>query len=408
MVFMKQLPLKLTPLLFISLALLTAVGPFAIDMYLPAFPLIARDLNTNATSVQLTLTAFLFGLSLGQLIIGPLSDKYGRRRPLMICLSLYLLASIGCIFVPDINSFILLRVLQGLTGAGGIVIARSVVADIAKGAEAARSFSILSSISGLAPVIAPLAGSALIPSPGWRGIMAALAILGLVMLVSSFFRVPESLPPEKRNDKRLHHIYLGMGPILANKHYLYMALAVCLAFGSLMSYVSASPFVYQNVLGIDEEKFSWFFAMNASGLVVGSIINNQLLKRIPTWKILWAAVRINLFLSSSLLILFISNVHNPYVVAPIIFGFVMSMSFIMGNGSALAIQQTPHAIGTGSAILGSLFFMFGALVSPLTGLAGSHAAWPMALTQIGCGTLSIVFLLKANKIAKEKAAQNPI
>lgn len=402
---MKYHQTTLTPTLFLSLALLTAVAPFAIDMYLPSFPTIAKDLNAQATAVQLTLTAFLFGLSIGQIIIGPLSDKYGRRKPLMVCLSLYFLASIACIFVADIKSFIFFRALQGLMGAGSIVIARAVVADIAKGAEAARAFSILSSISGFAPVIAPLAGSALVPHVGWRGIMAALAILGLVMLTTAYLRVPESLTQEKRNPERLHHVYLGMKPIISNKHYLSLTLAVCLSFGSLMSYVSASPFVYQNVLGIASKNYAFFFAGNAIGLVSGSMINNQLLKRFSPWQILWTAQRINLALAVVLLITFASGIHSPYIMAPLIFVFVMTMSFILGNGSALAVQQTPHAIGTGSAILGSLFFMFGAAVSPLTGLAGTHAAWPMALTQTFCAILSLFCLRKAHKIATLKAQQ---
>jgi DHA1 family bicyclomycin/chloramphenicol resistance-like MFS transporter len=172
-----------------------------------------------------------------------------------------------------------------------------------------------------------------------------------------------------------------------------------------MSYVSASPFVYQNVLGIPSQKFAFFFATNAMGLMLGSVINNQLLKRFTPWQILWTAQRINLGIAMVLLLTFLLHVQSPYIVAPMIFCLVMTMSFILGNGSALAVQQAPHAIGSASAILGALFFMFGAAVSPLTGLAGTHAAWPMALTQTACALVSLACLRKAHQLTKNKATQ---
>ena len=279
-----------TARLVIVLGSINAIGPLSIDMYLPAFPEIARDLGSSASQVQLTLTACVAGLALGQLFIGPLSDRLGRRAPLMAAMLTYAVASVLCSLAPSAPVLIALRFLQGLAGAGGIVISRAVVRDLHSGAAAVRLFSSLMLVTGLAPILAPLAGAQLLAFTSWRGIFVVLAVLSALIAVLVALGLGETLPPERRSDNGVRRTLAIMRGLLRNRWFVGHALAGGLGFGALFAYIAGSPFVLQGIYGVSPQLYSVLFAMNGLGLIAGSQVNARLVGRFGPGKLLRAGL----------------------------------------------------------------------------------------------------------------------
>src|SRR4051794_32404815 len=249
-----------TPLkLVVVLGLVNAIGPLSVDMYLPAFPEIARDLATSAAEVQLTLTACVAGLAVGQLVIGPLSDRLGRRAPLIAAMSTYAVASLLCALAPSVVVLMALRFVQGLAGAGGVVIARAVVRDLHSGAAAVRLFSSLMLVTGLAPILAPLAGGAILGIASWRGIFVTLTVLSALIAVLVTFGLRETLPPERRSDHGLRTTLSVMRNLLRDCWFVGHGLAGGLGFGALFAYISGSSFVLQGIYGASPQLYSLLF-----------------------------------------------------------------------------------------------------------------------------------------------------
>src|SRR3954454_10453094 len=265
--------------LVIVLGAVNAIGPLSIDMYLPAFPEIARDFASSATQVQLTLTACVAGLALGQLVIGPLSDRLGRRLPLIAAMSTYSAASVLCSLAPSTPVLMGLRLVQGLAGAGGVVIARAVVRDLHSGAAAVRLFSSLMLVTGLAPILAPLAGGAILGLASWRGIFVVLTGLSALIAVLVAVGLQETLPPERRSDQGLRATLGVMRSLLGDRWFVGHGLAGGLGFGALFAYISGSSFVLQGIYGASPQLYSVLFAVNGLGLIAGSQLNARLVDR---------------------------------------------------------------------------------------------------------------------------------
>jgi MFS transporter, DHA1 family, multidrug resistance protein len=263
-----------------ALALLTAIAPLATDMYLPALPEVAAELGTTASNVQLTLTGFLVGLAVGQLVIGPLSDAWGRRRLLLAGTGLCLVATAACVVAPTIGALVVARFLQGFGGSAGIVLSRAVIVDRTSGSRTVQLFSLMMAINGIAPVVAPLLGSALLGVGTWRGIFVALTVLTLVMAVAAFMAVPETLPPERRSRGGLRATGRDVRSALTRPRYVGFTLAFAFAFATLFTYISGSPFVLQEALGLSNGAYAVAFGANAAGLIVASILNGQLAGRV--------------------------------------------------------------------------------------------------------------------------------
>jgi DHA1 family bicyclomycin/chloramphenicol resistance-like MFS transporter len=351
------------PLTVLVLALLTSTAPLATDMYLAGFPRIAADLGSDAASVQLTLTTFMAGLALGQLTIGSLSDRWGRRRPLLAGTLACALGSVLCAVAPNIAVLVAARFLQGFAGAAGIVIARATVADTTRGAAAARLFSVLGIIGGLAPVIAPLLGGALLGPVGWRGVFGALTLAATLMLLGSFVVLRETLPPERRHSGGLAGTLRATRGVLSNRRYLGYTLTFIFAFGSMFGYISASPFVLQTAFGLSSGWYSVAFAANALGLTCGSLASARLVARFGARRLL--AVGLGCLLGSNIVLaaLAFTAALNAPLVLLLLWLSVASMGLIMGNASALAVGETPRSAGTGSALLGAGQFALAAIVS---------------------------------------------
>ncbi|MDK1360812.1 multidrug effflux MFS transporter [Arthrobacter sp. zg-Y1219] len=361
--------------LLLVLALLSATGPFATDLYLPSFPVMTDELGASATGVQLTLTAFLLGMGAGQLFFGPLSDRYGRFRPLLLGSAGFVVASAICALASTLAVLIAGRLLQGLCASAGVVIARAMVADLTTGATSARTFSLLMTIGGVAPVVAPTVGGLLAESLGWRGVLWVLAGLALVMFACVVFVLSETQPPGHRSSGP---VLAGVSAVLRNRKFLGYAVLFASTFGVLMSYISASPFVYQNLMGLSASAYGIVFGINAMGLVSAGFVSARLARRVPPRTTVTAAVAVLLGMSLAVLALAVFAAPPLLLAVPIFFA-ASSVGFVMGNTTALALAEVGLAAGSGSAVLGGGQFLVGALVSPLTGLAGAESALPLAV-----------------------------
>lgn len=379
----------LRPITIVVLALLSAVSPLATDMYLSGLPRIAADLSTSAAGVQMTLTAFLVGLAAGQLLIGPLSDKHGRRGLLMIGTLVGTLSGIAGAFAPTIGVLVALRLVQGLGGAAGVVLARAVIVDRSANAiAAARLMQIMMLIGGLAPVLAPIAGTAIVSVAGWRAVFWVMAALSLLSLVGVWVFVEETLPAEKRHSGGLGGMLRGIGIVLSNRAYVGYTFTMAFTFMVLFGYISASPFVFQEVLGFTPAQYSLVFGVNSVGIAVVSAVSARFVGRVSPRR--FVALGLGILLVASLVLLALVLSHaGAALMLPAIFVTIGSVGLVLGNASALAIAEAPHHTGTASAVLGALQFTLGAVASPLVGLGGKGDALPMALTMLGAGLLAL-------------------
>ncbi|WP_241384627.1 multidrug effflux MFS transporter [Rhodococcus sp. CH91] len=372
-----------------ALALLSATAPLATDMYLPGLPIMAESLGSTTVGVQLTLTTFMAGLGLGQLLVGPLSDSWGRRKLILAGTVVLAISSAICAMAPTVEVLIAARLIQGFSGGTGIVLARAVIADKAKGNQAAKLFSLMMIIGGVAPVAAPLLGGVLLGPIGWRGIFWVLTGLAIVMALGALLFVPETLPPEKRHGGGLKIMAGNFGYVLSKRRFVGYAAAMALGFGGMFSYISASPFVTQDVLGLSPGQFSMVFAVNSVGLVLSNAINARLIGRFEVRKLLLVGVT-TMFTAGTLLLLAMIVVgYNAAVILPLLFVAVSAVGMTMGNATALAQAQVPKAAGTGSAVIGASQFGLAAVVSPLVGLGGEGTGIPMAVSIVVCSGLAL-------------------
>jgi MFS transporter, DHA1 family, multidrug resistance protein len=377
--------------LTLLLGALTAIAPLCIDMYLPALPRLATDLSTGATQAQLTLTACLIGLAFGQVVAGPLSDSLGRRRPLLVGMGLFAIASLLCMTAPSIEVLLVLRLVQGAAGAAGIVIARAVVRDLYDGVAAAKFFSLLMLINGLAPILAPILGGQLLRIMPWPGIFAVLGVIGVLLLVASLFGLRETLPSERRAAGGLRATFATFHELLTDRSFVGYALVLGLAFGALFAYISGSTFVLQNRYGLSAQTFSLIFGVNSLGLVAMSQVSGRLAGRVALGRLLTAGLAI-IAAGGLLLLAAVLTGAGLAVVLPALFLVVAGQGLILPNATALALSGRPaHVAGSASAMLGLTQFVIGGLTAPLAGVAGPHTAVPMAVI-IAVFTLAAVLI----------------
>jgi DHA1 family bicyclomycin/chloramphenicol resistance-like MFS transporter len=365
--------------LIIVLGSMNAIGPLSIDMYLPAFPEITRALHASASEVQLTLTACVAGLALGQLAIGPLSDRFGRRRPVIIAMTTYAVASLLCASASSVGMLMALRFVQGLAGAGGIVISRAVVRDLHSGAAAVRLFSSLMLVTGLAPILAPVVGGQLLALTSWKGIFVTLTILSALIAALAAAGLRETLPPERRSPHGLRRTVQTMAELLRDHSFLGHALAGGLTFGALFAYISGSSFALQGIYGLSPQLYSLAFAMNGLGLVAASQVNARVVERVGPRRLLRRALLC--VVASSLTLLVVVSVGGLSVWAVLVpmFVIVSSLAFVLPNATALALADHGKVAGTASALLGVIQFLIGAIAAPLVGVAGPDTAVPMGV-----------------------------
>ncbi|MFK4067028.1 multidrug effflux MFS transporter [Streptomyces sp. NPDC029674] len=379
--------------LIATLALLSFVIPLSTDMYLPGFPAMTRDLSTDAAGVQLTLTAFLFGLAVGQLILGPLSDRYGRRKPILLGTGICTLVTALCALAPTLELLTGLRFLMGFSGAAAVVVGRAVVSDIASGAAATRIFGTLMALGGIAPIVAPLAGGAIVNGPGgWRTVFWVLAGATALMFLAALLLVPESLPAEHRHAPGIRTTLKAAVSVLTDRLYLGHTLAFCFASATLFCYIAASPFLLQNVLGFSVGEASTAFSVGALTATASSAAATRLVSRYGSRLLLNTGLAVLLMSSAlALLVTATGNLNRVWALGLVGIGF-LGLGQVFATAPALALARVPHAAGTGSAVLGTLQSILGAAVAPLMGIAGGHTVVPLFLGMTGCALIATLAL----------------
>ncbi len=365
-------------LLVVIIGALSAFGPLSIDMYLPALPSLPQELGGSASQAQLTLTACLLGLAVGQVIAGPLSDRMGRRRPLLAGLLAYALASLLCAAAPTLPALTALRLLQGLAGAAGVVIARAVVRDLFSGPDVARFFALTMLVNGLAPILAPIIGGQLLVFTSWRGIFVLLAAIGAGLLLLVALGLRESLTVDQRRTGGIADTLATFRTLLADRRFLGCALSSGLAFAAMFAYISGSPFVLQGIYGVSPQAYSFIFGANALGIVAASQISGRLAGRVSPQKLLLFGLCYAVAGGLLLLGVVLAGAGLAGVLLGL-FLVVSSIGLISPNATALAMAEHRRAAGSASALLGVLLYLAGALVAPLVGVAGTDTALPMAL-----------------------------
>ncbi|MGW1198047.1 multidrug effflux MFS transporter [Streptomyces sp. NPDC002536] len=375
-----------------ALVLLAFVTPLATDMYLPAFPRMTGDLGTDASGVQLTLTSFLIGMGLGQLILGPLSDRFGRRRPILIGSAACVVVTALCALTPSLGWLVALRFLQGFTGAAGVVIGRAVISDVATGKKAARLLGILMSLLGVAPAVAPVLGGVVIEAAGWRAVFWALAATTLLALVGALFAVPETLPAERRQAGGARSTARAVREVLTNRPYLGHTLCFGMSLAVLFCYLGGASFLFQNLLGLSIGQTSAAFGSVGAVSVVSGLVITRLVGRFAPRALLRTGLGVMLAGSAALCVLALAGGLKLPVVLALLYVTFVGIGLVSINAAALALERVPRAAGTGSALLGTVQSVLSAIAAPLVGLGGEHTALPMFAGMTLSAALAVLVL----------------
>lgn len=373
------------------LGALMALGPFTIDLYLPAFPEIDRDLNTSVSAIQLTLTATTVGFALGQLLVGPWSDKIGRRTPLIIATAVHIVASLGIIFAPTVEWVGVLRVLQGMGAAGGGVVAVAMVRDLFGGLPLVRMMSRLALVNGLAPVVAPVIGSQLLLFTEWRGIFAFLSVYGLIVILAAIFFLVETQPPARRGDLGHSSARERYRALFTDRIFVGTAIVAGMTFTGLFGYLSSSSFLFQDVYKFDAQQYGYLFAINSVGIIIGVQSSARLAKFIgPQW-ILLGAVSLMFVSGSTIAILQLFDGGLLGILIPLWF-FILACGFAFPVQQVLAIDGHGGEAATAASLMGAVNFGLAGLLSPIIGLFGIYDAVPMAVMMICTSTVSLLVI----------------
>ncbi len=381
--------------LVLVLGSLIALGPLTIDMYLPALPTITDDLQTTAAAVQLTLTGTLAGLALGQLLIGPVSDAIGRRKPLLAGVAVHILASLLCVIAPNLAVLGTLRVLQGLGAAAAAVVAMAIVRDLFSGMAAAKLLSRLMLVMGAAPILAPTIGGIALNWTSWRGVFVVLAVLGAGIFAFTALALPETLPIERRRNGGVLGTVRDYGRLLTDRSYIGLILVAGLAMAALFAYVSGSSFVFQEQYGLNEQQFGFVFGAGAIGLIAATQFNVRLLRRWTPAQILTGALAFGAVMGLILLLFAATGFGGLIGVLVPLWLVLVSAGLAFPNAPALALSRHGEAAGTAAALLGAVQFGVGALAAPLVGVFGTGAVAMALVIAGGMIAANVVLVLVA-------------
>jgi len=364
---------------YLVLASMTTLGPFSLDMYLPGLPALGKELHASESAAQLTLTACLIGLGVGQLLGGPLSDAVGRRMPTVAAIVTYAVASVLCAVAPSLPLLLASRFIQGVAGGAVGVVATAVVRDRYAGRAAAQFFALLLLVTLLSPLFAPVFGGALLVVTSWRGVFVALAVIGVTLLLVALLGLPETLPSERRRRGGFRDAALTLGRLSTDRSFIGYALPAALAGGAIFTYLAGSAFVLEQIYGTSPQIYGLLFALNGIALGVSSQVNRWLLNRLSSER-LFAIGLVGLAAGGLTLILGVAfGVAGAVVIVAPVMLIIASNGFIGPNSASLALTPHPDAAGSGAALLGSLRFTVGGVVAPLVGTLGSKTALPLAI-----------------------------
>lgn len=390
---------KNSPLFIIILGALTAIGALSIDMFLPGLPELKNDFNTTTANAQLTLSLFMIGLGLGNLIVGPISDSIGRKKPLVISMIIFALASLGIVFVENIWIMVFLRFIQGFTGGAGAVISRAIASDMYRGNELTKFLALLMLVNGVAPVIAPALGGLILSFAVWRMVFVILTLFGVLMVLGSLFKVPESLSVENRDSSGVNVIFSNFKSLLTTPRFVLPMLIQGVIFIMLFSYISASPFLVQKIYGVSPLHFSWMFAGVGITLIIASQIAGKLVDYFHPQVLLRAFTIIQIF---GVVIVSLTLINHWHFVLLVI-GFIVLVAPVTGVatlGFSIAMEERTTGSGSASSLLGLLQSLLGGLVTPLVNLKGEYNSMPYIIIISLTAILLIILQLLNIKVFK--------
>lgn len=396
--------LKNKGLVIFILGLLSTIGPFSIDMYLPSFEVIAEDLNTSMAHVGLSLSSFFIGISLGQLLYGPIIDRFGRKNPLYIGLIIYLLTSLACAFSRDVDALIYLRLFQAIGSCAGMVVARALVRDLFPVNENAKIFSLLMLVIAVSPVAAPTIGGFVSAHFGWRMIFFILAGIALITLFTTIFWLPDGMPADKNRSLRPIPIFKDFVGVAKVPKFYTFAFVGAIASSGLYAYIAGSPYVFMKIYEVSEKQYGWIFAFIALGMTIAAQLNTFLLRRFTSEQITLVA---SIFqVSTGLLIVLLSSFGavNIYVLIGLIWTYLATQGLVYPNTSALALEPFDKNAGTASALMGAVQLGVGAIVTAVVSGFDSQSVFPMVVTMCVCGTTAFTVLLFGMRSMKRRNA----
>ncbi len=389
---------------FVALiGVMVALGPVSSDLYLPSLPVVAADLGTSVAAVQFTISGMLLGAAVGQLLMGPLSDRFGRRRPAMVGIGLHIVASLLCLVAPSIGVLVLLRMVQGIGNSAATVTAMAVIRDRLTGAPAARVLSRLVLVISVAPLLAPSLGGAIAGVAGWRAVFGALAALGVLLWVLVWRHLPETLPAERRASG-VGAAVLGYGVLVRDRGFLALAFLPGLVLGSIMSYVAAAPFVLQLDHGLTQNQFALLFAVNGTSGMITSQVNASLLRRFEPMAVLRVAMPAVVGLAGLLLLVVATGWGGLLGLMVALWLVLGSFMFIAANATALALTAHGQRAGSAAALLGAMQAGIAGAVSPFVGFLGGGAT-AMALTILGALSLGLAILATATSAYRRESVR---
>lgn len=387
----------------VILGMLTAFGPFCTDLYLPALPAITTDLSTDPATVQLSLTSSFLGLAIGQVFIGPLSDAYGRKSSLYASLALFVAASVGCAMAQNVWFLILMRLLQGIAGAGGVVLSRAMACDMFSGHNLTKFMSLLMTINSLAPIFGPIVGSIIVSFADWHLLFFLLAIWGAVLIAGCLFKVPETLPKEKR-ESRLGAAIVDMLKQLVNLKFLLLVLSMSFIMGGFFSYLAASPFVFQVIYGFSAVGYSLVFACNTVFISMMGLLSGRLSRRVGDERIVKLSICVMMCAGCATLAVALIEPESPIFAILSISFFVGMIGSTQTPGFGIVMAARTGGAGSASGIFGVMTFLFGALMSPLVGSMGDTSMIPLALCMIAAAFCSMLLFVIGLKVKKPAVA----
>ena len=394
--------------LILILGLLTAIGPFSSDMYLPAFPDIAKNLHTTIAQVTLSLSSFFIGISAGQLLYGPLLERFGRKKPLYAGLCIYLLASVGCALAASVNALIMLRLLQALGGCVGMVAARAIVRDLFEVKENAKIFSTLMLVVAVSPIIAPTLGGYITSALGWRFVFAMLIIVGLLILTGVYFLLPESKKSDPNFSLKPKPIIKNFAGVITHPQFYTYALTAAISAAGLYAYVGGSPYVFMEIFKVNERQFGWIFALIAMGLIGASQVNSVLLKNYNSEQIIKVALSCQSVIGITMGLITFFGWNDLFITIFLIFVFLCTQGFVFPNASALSLASFGHNAGSASALLGAIQMTIGAGTSALVSILQNHTALPMTGVMACCAVTAFSVFSLGKKIIMHRASTEAV
>ena len=394
-------------LLTVFLGMLAAIAPLSTDMYLPALPFMMDDLSVGASMVQMTLTAAMAGMAVGQIVAGPVSDDKGRKKPLLLGMLIFTVSTVGCIFSTSIHLFLVFRFIEGFSGGAGIVIARAIARDVCKGPALTRFFSILMFVNGFAPILSPVLGGQILRFTSWRGIFWCLVLIGAILTICAFI-MQETLPAKRRLSGGIFASVKSFGGLFKDRYFMGHCIMQCFAFAAFFAYISGSSFVFQNIYDVSAQGFSYIFGINGIGLMISGALVGKMAGYIPDWKML----RISLIqaFAGSIILLVCFLVKAPlYLVIFVLFLTISTLSALSTSSFSMAMQSQGRNAGGASALIGFFSMVSGAVMAPLVGIAGSQTAIPMGVIMfIGEAGALITFYLMIYPVHKKMEKEEKV